>query len=398
MPSANKDQNFDVQLEQKQLEHTVKNIKHKILVLSGKGGVGKSSIAVSLAVWLSMQGKKVGLLDVDIHGPSVPKLLNLEGSMLQNEDDRIEPVVYSDTLKVMSVGFMIPDENAALIWRGPMKHSVIKQFVSNVAWGDLDYLVVDCPPGTGDEPLSIAQILDNPDGAVVVTTPQQLAITDVKKCLTFCTQLNLPVLGVIQNMSGFVCAHCNHRTDIFGMDGGQILARDFNIPFLGSIPMDADMVLAADQGKPFISFNKKSPTAQALARAFTPLLQSNNKNEISYKEKSMRIAIPLAQGKLSLHFGHCDQFAIIDTDENTKEITKREDMTPPAHEPGVLPRWLHEQNVNVIIAGGMGQRAQQLFVQNDIKVVVGASSGEPEDLVRAFMQDNLETGDNICDH
>ena len=395
----NQEQQKQMQAEQEQISQNIKHIKHQILVLSGKGGVGKSSIAVNLAVWLSMQNKKVGLLDVDIHGPSIPKLLNLEGSKLQGGENKIEPIVYSDTLKVMSIGFLIQDENTALIWRGPMKHNVIKQFVSEVPWGDLDYLVVDCPPGTGDEPLSIVQLLGKADGAVVVTTPQQLAVTDVKKCITFCKQLNLPVLGIIENMDGFVCPHCNRRTDIFGNDGGKQMAKDFDVPFLGSIPIDSNMVGAADMGKPFIYYNNQSPTAQALNNVFEPLLLSEKQIETNNKEQDkMRIAIPLAQGKLSLHFGHCEKFAVIDTDDNSTKIANREDLTPPPHEPGVLPRWLGGMGVNVIIAGGMGQRAQQLFAQNDIKVVVGASSGTPEELASAYLEETLETGDNICDH
>jgi len=268
----NEEQKNQMQTEKEQIKNNLMHIDHQILVLSGKGGVGKSSIAVNLAIWMSMQGKKVGLLDVDIHGPSVPKLLNLEGSKLQGNHEKIEPVIYNNTLKVMSVGFLIQDEKSALIWRGPMKHNVIKQFVSEVAWGELDYLVVDCPPGTGDEPLSIVQLLGEADGAVVVTTPQQLAITDVKKCITFCNQLSLPILGVIENMSGFVCEHCNQRTNIFGDKGGEQMARDFDIPFLGSIPIDPNIVPAADLGMPFISFNNQNPTVQALSDAFGPLL------------------------------------------------------------------------------------------------------------------------------
>ena len=269
------EQQKQMQAQQEQIKQNIKHIKHQILVLSGKGGVGKSSIAVNLAVWLTMQNKKVGLLDVDIHGPSIPKLLNLEGSKLQGGENKIEPIAYSDTLKVMSIGFLIQDENAALIWRGPMKHNVIKQFVSEVSWGDLDYLIVDCPPGTGDEPLSIVQLLEKPDGAVVVTTPQQLAVTDVKKCITFCQQLNLPVLGIIENMDGFVCPHCNQKTNIFSGNGGKQMAKDFDVPFLGSIPIDSNMVGAADLGKPFIYYNNQNPTAQALNKAFEPLLWPN---------------------------------------------------------------------------------------------------------------------------
>jgi len=396
---CNLDQHLQMHAEQQQIDQNLKSIKHQILVLSGKGGVGKSSIAVNLAVWLSLKGKKVGLLDVDIHGPSVPKLLNLEDRKLQTDGDKIEPIAYSDTLKVMSVGFIIKNENDALIWRGPMKHNVIKQFVCDVSWGQLDYLIVDCPSGTGDEPLSIVQLLENADGAVIVTTPQQVAITDVKKCITFCRQLNLPILGVLENMNGFVCPHCNHRTDIFGGDGGKRMADDFDIPFLGSIPIDPNMVPAADLGKPFIHFNDKTPTAQAINYAFEPLLQTNKNNVINNKEQDkMRIAIPTIDGKLCMHFGHCDQFCIIDVNNESKEIEGQELVTPPLHEPGVLPKWLAGLNANMIIAGGMGQRAQQLFTQNKIEVVVGAPSEQPEKIVLAYLNGTLAAGENICDH
>ena len=393
------DQNRQMQAEQKRISQNLDCIKHKMLVLSGKGGVGKSSIAANLAVWLSMQGEKVGLLDIDIHGPSIPKLLNLEDRRLQARKDQIEPIVYNDALKVISIGFLLQDENAALIWRGPMKHNVIKQFIGDVCWGNLDYLIVDCPPGTGDEPLSIIQLLGKADGAIVVTTPQQLAVADVKKCITFCRQLSLPVLGIIENMSGFVCPHCNQRTDIFKGNGGQQMAKDFDVPFLGGIPMDANMAPAADSGRPFIYFNKQSPTAQALDRAYRPLVQSNEETETSKKEQNeMRIAIPLTDGKLSQHFGHCEQFAIIDVDSDGKSIKNLELASPPAHEPGVLPTWLSQLQVELVIAGGMGQRAQQLFAQNHIEVAVGAPAQSPEDLVSAYLEGRLQCGENICDH
>lgn len=392
----------------------MENIKHKFLVLSGKGGVGKSSIAVNLAVWLSMQGEKVGLLDVDIHGPSVPKLLGLEHEHVQAKGGGIEPVSYSDTLKIMSIGFLLQNESDALIWRGPMKHNVIKQFVTDVCWGDLDYLVVDCPPGTGDEPLSVVQLLGNVDGAVIVTTPQQLAVVDVKKCITFCRQLNLPVLGVIENMSGFVCPHCNHKIDVFTGNGGEEIARDFKVSFLGKIPIDPALAHACDLGKPFVDTACQNLTAEAIRSAFKPLLNidqqvqtetlvssaSQNENHVNKKEKesTMRIAIPITDGKLSAHFGHCEEFALVEMNEQTKEVSSIVKLQPPAHEPGVLPKWLSEQKTDVIIAGGMGQRAQQLFASNNIKVVVGASDQSAEELASAYLNNKLETGNNICDH
>ena len=377
----------------------MENVEHKFLVLSGKGGVGKSTIAVNLAVWLSMQNKIVGLLDIDIHGPNVPKLLNLQSSGGQADGDKIKPVLYSGTLRIMSIGFLLQDESNALIWRGPMKHKVIKQFVTDVSWGNLDYLIVDCPPGTGDEPLSIVQLLGNADGAVVVTTPQQLSVIDVKKCITFCRQLNLPVLGVIENMSGFICPHCNHRTDIFKGNGGKQMAEDFHVPFLGSIPIDSEVVSACDSGKPFINFNSQSPTAQALNYAFEPLLKLDTKNQINKEaQNKMRIAIPVTDDKLSAHFGHCQQFAIIDVDTDTRDIKSHELVDSPGHEPGLLPNWLAGLHVELIIAGGMGRRAQQLFAQSGIDVVVGAANDNPQELALQYLTGQLQRGQNICDH
>lgn len=379
----------------------MENIKHKILVLSGKGGVGKSTVAVNLAVWLSMKSKNVGLLDIDIHGPSIPKLLNLQNSNVQPDGDKIKPVLYSNTLRIMSIGFLLQNESNALIWRGPMKHNVIKQFVTDVSWGNLDYLVVDCPPGTGDEPLSIVQLLGNADGAVVVTTPQQLSVIDVKKCITFCRQLNLPVLGIIENMSGFICPHCNRRIDIFKEGGGRQMAKDFSVPFLGCIPLDPEMVSAADCGKPFITFNNHSPTVRALGNVFELLLGADRRTQTDIDKEAknkMKIAIPLTAGKLSQHFGHCEHFAIVDVDSGSKSIKSQELAEPPAHEPGALPRWLHGMGVNVIIAGGMGQRAQQLFNQNQIEVVVGTPVDSPDNLVSAYLNKTLQAGENICDH
>ena len=392
----------------------MENVKHTILVLSGKGGVGKSSVAVNLAVWLSMQGKNVGLLDIDIHGPSIPKLLHLEGVKVQAVGDKIMPAVYSETLKVMSIGFLLREDTDALIWRGPMKHNIIKQFVTDVCWGDLDYLVTDCPPGTGDEPLSMAQLLGKIDGIVIVTTPQPLAVVDVKKCITFCRQLNLPVLGVIENMSGFVCPHCSQQIEIFTGDGGREMAEDFGVPFLGLIPMDPALAHACDLGAPFVDSTRPNPTVDAMCSAFEPILdldvQSKAKipvspalekeNHISEKEKkkTMRIAIPITDGKLSAHFGHCEQFALVDVDEQTRQIISTTQLQPPAHEPGVLPKWLGEQKADVIIAGGMGQRARQLFAQNNIQVIVGASAQNTDQLVKAYLDHTLELGNNVCDH
>jgi Mrp family chromosome partitioning ATPase/predicted Fe-Mo cluster-binding NifX family protein len=399
------DKRRQMQAEQDQIRRRVRQIKHQILVFSGKGGVGKSTVAVNLAVSLALSGRRVGLLDIDIHGPSIPKILSLEGEVIQAVGNMILPIDMVQNLKVMSIGFLLRGSDDAVIWRGPMKYQMIKQFLKDVDWGDLDFLIVDSPPGTGDEPLSIVQLLENADGAVIVTTPQEVALSDVRKCISFCHNLRLPVLGVLENMSGFVCPKCGEKTDIFKSGGGQIMAAEMNVRFLGRIPLDPEIVHACDSGKPFIHHYRQSRTAKAFEKILNPILeldadagQSLTTQSSRTGGKKMRIALPLSQGQLSLHFGHCDQFAIFDIDEDLKKPVRGDDITPPGHAPGVLPKWLHENNVNVIIGGGMGQRAQQLFAQNNIEVVTGVSGGSPEEIVSAYLDSTLETGDNICDH
>ena len=394
-----------MQAEKEQIRQKLKRIKHQILVLSGKGGVGKSTVAVNLAVSLALSGKSVGLLDIDIHGPSVPKILNLEAKAVQAIGDTILPVQMIENLKVMSIGFLLRDKDDAVIWRGPMKYQMIKQFLKDVDWGSLDFLIVDSPPGTGDEPLSVVQLLEDADGAIIVTTPQDVALSDVRKCITFCRDLRLPVLGVLENMSGFICPKCGQKTDIFRSGGGESMAKQMGVPFLGRIPIEPLIVQACDFGKPFVFHYSQSKTAKTFQGILNPILELENDSKeltqpqsLQAGDRKMRIAIPLAQGKMSLHFGHCEEFAIVDVDEKTKEISNITELQPPAHQPGVLPRWLSEQQADVIIAGGMGQRAQQLFAQNNIKVVIGASEQTPEQLVKDYLNDTLETGDNICDH
>ena len=394
----------DRRMEELALRGRMRDIARKLLVLSGKGGVGKSTVAVNLAVALSRAGKKVGLLDVDVHGPSIPKLLGLEGRKVEIAGRDILPVNVDDNLSVMSIGLLLDRLDDPVIWRGPRKYGVIRQFLKDVAWGRLDYLLVDSPPGTGDEPLSVAQLVGSPAGAVIVTTPQDLSISDVRRCVSFCRAVSLPVAGIVENMSGYVCPRCGQRTDLFKAGGGEALAEEVNVPFLGRIPIDPEVVTSGDAGTPFAA----GPADSAAARAFAGIVRgilasdeetnSTTERENERKENHhMKIAIPLADGRLSMHFGHCEQFALVETDEQNN-IVNTALLSPPGHEPGVLPAWLHEQGANVIIAGGMGMRAQQLFAQNDIRVVVGAPGEEPEQLVSAYLSGTLETGDNICDH
>lgn len=252
------------------------DIKHKVLVLSGKGGVGKSTVAVNLAVALMLEGRKVGIMDCDIHGPSVPKMLNLEGTIMRQGKDGILPAELGG-LKAMSIGFFLDNRDDAVIWRGPMKQSAIRQFLSDVEWGELDYLVIDLPPGTGDEPLSLIQLVDQPDGAVIVTTPQDVSTADVRRSISFCRQLNLPVLGVVENMSGFVCPHCGKLTEIFKTGGGEHMAKEMGVPFLGRIPIDPLIGQACDDGTPYIFQFPKTPAGQEFRKIIEPLLNLEDK-------------------------------------------------------------------------------------------------------------------------
>lgn len=240
-------------IDEKRLSETLSGIKKKLVVLSGKGGVGKSTVSVNLAVGMALKGKKTGLLDTDLHGPSVPKMLGLEHFMTSGDEQHLEPAVQFDgNLKVMSIQFMLRNMHDSVIWRGPLKHSVISQFIAHTVWGDLDYLIMDSPPGTGDEPLSVVQTA-KPDGAIIVTTPQDVATFDVRKSIDFCNKLSLPVAGVIENMSGFTCPHCGKETAIFSTGGGKKMAEDLEVPFLGTIPIDPEFVSNSDTGKAFVN-------------------------------------------------------------------------------------------------------------------------------------------------
>ena len=249
---------------EKNMQQRLCHIKHKILVMSGKGGVGKSSTAVNLALALAMQKQSVGLLDVDIHGPSVPKMLGVQGATVMAGDSLLPVNAFG--IKVMSLGFMLENPDDAIIWRGAMKHGVIRQFIGEVAWGPLDYLVVDCPPGTGDEPLSVAQTLGSGTGAIIVTTPQEVAILDVRRSINFCRQLNIPILGIVENMSGFVCTGCGQVHHIFKEGGGVNLSAETGVPFLGAIPLDPAVTVSGDQGAPCLLSHPEGVAAQGFAK------------------------------------------------------------------------------------------------------------------------------------
>ena len=249
--------------ENLQITDNLARIKHKIVVMSGKGGVGKSTVAVNLALTLASEGHKVGVMDVDIHGPDVAKLLGVEDERLQSTEDMIIPVRVNENLSAISMAFLLEDRDTPIIWRGPMKMSAIRQFLGEVAWGDLDYLVIDLPPGTGDEPLSVAQMIPEGAWAVVVTTPQDLALLDSRKAIRFAEALKMNVAGVVENMSGLECPHCGESIDLFKKGGGEAAAKEMGVNFLGRIPIDPQVVKMGDLGQPYVVDEPGEPAPKA---------------------------------------------------------------------------------------------------------------------------------------
>ncbi|MBO4441765.1 Mrp/NBP35 family ATP-binding protein [bacterium] len=248
----------------RQIAENLCKIKHKVIVMSGKGGVGKSSVAVNIAMALAMDGKNVGLLDIDLHGPSVPTMFGLtDGKISVSENNRFIPITFGG-LKIMSVGFFLPDRDDAIIWRGPLKHAMIQQFFKDVDWGTLDYLIIDSPPGTGDELLSLVNTVEDLTGAVLVTTPQEVAAADVRKSVTFCEKANVKVLGIVENMSGYACPHCGEVSQIFKIGAGQKIAEKYGFPLLGKIPIDPAIGESGDNGVPFVYMQSKSASAKEI--------------------------------------------------------------------------------------------------------------------------------------
>lgn len=256
------------------LKANVSAIKKKILVLSGKGGVGKSTVSTNLAAGLSKKGYKVGLLDIDIHGPNIPNMLGLQGFTPLVTEMGIYPLNVLDNLQVISVGFFLEGKDTPVVWRGPLKHRLIEQFLSDVRWGTMDYLVIDSPPGTGDEIISIVELLDNVDGAVIVATPQDVALADVRRSIKFCQEASIPILGIIENMSGFICPHCENTVEIFKTGGAQKLAEEYKVPFLGKIPVDPQIVQAGDEGKPMMIYFPESKPAKAFAEIIEKITEN----------------------------------------------------------------------------------------------------------------------------
>ena len=409
---ANKNMSQQDQHKQQDVEikERLRHIKNKILVMSGKGGVGKSSVAAYLSVALAKRGYRVGLMDVDLHGPSIPRMLGLKGNIGPGiSEGKAHPIKYIPNMEVISIEpLMGENKDSATIWRGPLKIGVIRQFIADIDWSDLDYMIIDSPPGTGDEPLTIAQTI--PDAkAVIVTTPQEISLADVRKSINFCRQVKMTILGLVENMSGLKCPHCGEMIDIFKTRGGEFTAKKEGLNLLGSLPFELEVVSKGDTGDMSLLDDNTLLITQEFNKIVDKIVKltetksepvSESKNEFLDRKKrsadSKVLVVPVSGGKLSAHFGHCEQFAFIETQNGKIMETKM--RNPPAHEPGVLPRWLYEQGADVAIVGGMGESAQQLLREKGIEVIIGAPMDSPESLANQYLSNTLVAGANVCDH
>jgi len=381
-----KEKSFIMEQEDKKVREQLSKIKYKILVMSGKGGVGKSTVAVNIAIGLSLQDFMVGLLDVDLHGPNIPKMLGARDLRLSRKPDgKIGAIKYSPNLKFLSIEPLLPSEDSAVIWRGPLKHSAIRQFIGDIDWGELDYLIIDAPPGTGDEPLTVAKTI--PDAyVVIVTTPQEVSLIDVKKSIRFCQKTKMRILGIVENMSGFICPHCGKPIDLFKKGGGEKLAQEFGLRFLGRIPIDPRIVDTGDTGRPFIAAYPESPTAKAFEELIRKIISATEemKRDI-LEEKFMRIAIPInTPSKIEIDPEKFDLFAIYDI-ENNKILVK--DVVKRAENQNLID-FLKEQVVTHVLLFDPSKELADHLSQNEIRVLVTDTSTEsPDNLIEEYLKE-----------
>jgi len=369
--------------QDKRVREQLSKIKHKIMVMSGKGGVGKSTVAVNIAVGLSLQDFMVGLLDVDLHGPSIPKMLGARDLKLtRRPDGRLGAIKYSPNLKFLSIEPLLPSEDSAIIWRGPIKISAIRQFIGDIDWGELDYLIIDAPPGTGDEPLTIAKTI--PDAyALIVTTPQEVSLIDVKKSIRFCQKVKMRILGLVENMSGFICPHCGKPLDLFKRGGGQKLAEEMGIRFLGRIPVDPRVVDTGDRGKPIVGAYPESVTAQAfeeLIRNVVAATEEMKKDVL--EERYMRIAIPIATPqKIEPSLEKAVLFAIYDV-ENNKILVKDVVKKPENQD---LLDFLKEQVVTHLALLNPSEELIKNLEEKEIRVITIEKGENPDQFLQEYL-------------
>lgn len=382
-PSCDPAHHADRSQEEQKLAQALQQIHHKLLVMSGKGGVGKSSVAVGLALSLARRGFKVGLMDVDLHGPDVLRMLGLKDPLdLTYGQFRLPPELF-DNLKIISVEVLMRNREMAVIWRGPLKHQLIRQFLTEVHWGNLDYLVIDAPPGTGDEPLSVAHTIPEAQ-AILVTTPQEISLADVRKSINFCQKVNMAILGLVENMSGYHCPHCHHELPLFKSGGGEKTAQASKIAFMGMLPFDPKVVEAADQGRLMELKEADSPFLTALAPMADYIVDTlpPTGGEPLREPGVFKFAIPLEDGKLTEKFGQAKKFALLTVKDQA--ITAQQTLITP--DLVALPHWLESLGVTHVIAAGLSQRAQTPLTRKGMVVLHGTPKETPEHLVTDYLK------------
>ena len=373
------------------VREALKKIKNKVMILSGKGGVGKSTVSVCLATDLANRGYKTGILDVDLHGPSVPRMLGISGLLDIDSEKHLIPKTVMKNLSVVSIEYLLADKNQAVIWRGPLKHSAIAQFIGQVAWGELDYLVIDSPPGTGDEPLSIAQLIPDAKG-VIVTQPQEISLADVRKCITFCKHVEMEPIGIIENMSGIICPYCGKKFHIFKSGGGEKIALITGLPFLGTLNFDPDLVDAADKGK-LVSYmsDEKRPYNQDFKKITDNVIKRIEETKVEpvsleeiRKSKWIKIAVPLSKEKVAPLYD-ADRiviYEVVNGDVRYLNTVKQE-----GH---IMPSDIKNFQVNLIIVKDIKDKARYVLNRDRIGVVSNVPDLPPEKLIKEFLAGGLK--------
>lgn len=375
------------QTEDYQIRWTLDQIRHKLLVMSGKGGVGKTSVAVTLALMLARRGYAVGLIDIDLHGPDVYRMLGVGEPLDLVHGQYYLPADVARNLKLVSVEAMMKNRDAAVIWRGPVKHKIIRQFLTEIQWGHLDFLVIDSPPGTGDEPLTVARTIPEVQ-AVIVTTPQEISLADVRKAIQFCQKVDMQILGLVENMGHVPCPDCGKAIPLFTSGQGSRDLHNLGLPILGSLPFDPEVVAAADEGRLTELAVSQSPFLQAMEKVVTAIVEAVQQQTPTAKLPSREpgtciYAAPVVDGNLAPQCNQNQRFLLITVRD--KQIVAQTEVTPPDFRPGLLPDWLERQGVTHLIAAGLGDNARKLFQRKGIEVMAATAGTSIEALVTDFM-------------
>ena len=365
------------------------DIRRTIAIISGKGGVGKSLVTGLLATYLQRSGKyRVGILDADITGPSIPRLFGADDFKPKATEIGLFPVRTHSDIQLMSINLLLEAPESPVVWRGPILANTVKQFWTDVIWGELDFMFLDMPPGTGDVPLTVFQSIPL-DGIIIVTSPQDLVSMIVKKAVNMANMMNIPILGLVENMSHVVCPHCGETIKLFGNSDIQSIAAQWAVPYLGSLPIDPDLARLCDEGH--IERIHKVYLSEAIAALEKIPAKLAAKKEESAVVKKIAIA---AEGQsVSEHFGHCEGFTIYWTDAG--QIIRQEFLPNPGHKPGLLPNLLNDNGVQVVIAGGMGGGAIEIFNEKGIDVITGAR-GQLDTTIASYLAGDLLSTGSVC--